>query len=215
MSAKTFAFLMLGTAVLAAAPAAAQRREPTNPTLNSVNQPVVEQTFYVYELRTSAAGLDGGELGRLGEWFRSLQLGYGDQISVDTGSDYAGDEVRKDVASVAGAYGLFVSPGVPVTAGAVQPGNARVVVTRSVASVPGCPNWEYAGQIGAPITTDSNYGCATNSNLAAMIANPADLVLGQSGSGLSDPREGARAVESYRSRVLSGFTLKSEKVGKK
>jgi pilus assembly protein CpaD len=218
MAKKTFAFLMLGTAALAGGPALARERGVTNPSLNSVNQPVVQQTNYVLDVRTSGSGLDAGELGRLGEWFRSLQLGYGDGVSVDAGSAYGDDRIRQDVAAAAGAYGLLVAPGTPVTTGSVQPGYARVVVTRSEASVLGCPNWAYAGHVGAPITTDSNYGCATNSNLAAMIANPADLVLGQASSGLSDPRESTKAIESYRKRVMTGFEgggLKSEKVGKK
>ena len=44
----------------------------------------------------------------------------------------------------------------------------------------------------------SNYGCAVNSNIAAMVANPQDLVHGREGSGVGRCRTAAKAVESYR-----------------
>jgi len=205
--------LMAGLAALAASPAAA-RDGVRNPSLNSVNQPVVQQTLYLFDVRTSSGGVEASELGRLNQWFRSLQLGYGDRVAVET-DGYADERVMRSIGGVASDYGILVSPGAPVTAGGVQPGYARVIVTRSVATVPGCPDWSYASHHSAPISTDSNFGCATNSNLAAMIADPNDLVLGRTGSGISDPRDSSKAIESYRNRVLSGFELKSEKVGKK
>ena len=53
---------------------------------------------------------------------------------------------RAQVAGIAGNYGMLVSPGAPVTAGAVAPGSVRVVVSRDGASVPDCPNWERPSQ---------------------------------------------------------------------
>jgi pilus assembly protein CpaD len=84
-------------------------------------------------------------------------------------------------------------------------GGARVIVSRAEASVPGCPNWSYAGQIGAPITTDSNYGCAMNSNIAAMVADPRDLVLGQRRTrGGGDAATASKAIKAYRDAVPTG-----------
>ena len=48
------------------------------------------------------------------------------------------------------------------------------------------------------------YGCAVNGNLAAMIANPQDLVYGRDGSGLSDALTSTKAVDSYRNAVPTG-----------
>ncbi len=82
------------------------------------------------------------------------------------------EAARAQVADIAGNYGLLVSQGAPVTAGAVGSGNVRVVVTRNVASVPDCPNW--AAQVAAQFQQPdaANYGCGVNSNLAAMVAEP-------------------------------------------
>jgi pilus assembly protein CpaD len=50
----------------------------------------------------------------------------------------------------------------------------------------------------------SNFGCAVNGNLAAMVANPGDLVSGREAGAGSDPTTGARAIESLRSQPLTG-----------
>ena len=50
----------------------------------------------------------------------------------------------------------------------------------------------------------SNYGCGVNSNLAAMIANPQDLVFGREGSGVGDNVTSSRAVDLYRKAVPTG-----------
>ena len=52
--------------------------------------------------------------------------------------------------------------------------------------------------------TSPNFGCATNSNLAAMIANPEDLVLGADGSGNGSATTASRAIRTYRTRQPTG-----------
>ena len=56
-----------------------------------------------------------------------------------------------------------------------------------------------------PSSTSANYGCSTNSNLAAMIADPSDLVLGQAGSGTRDTGTAAKAIKVYRDTPPSGI----------
>jgi pilus assembly protein CpaD len=71
-----------------------------------------------------------------------------------------------------------------------------VIASRATASVPGCPVW--SGRDIAPLNnTSSNYGCATNSNLAAMVANPNDLIQGQDGT-VSGASTAGRAIRTYR-----------------
>lgn len=185
-----------------------------NPSLYSVHQPVVQRSDFVLDL-AAPDGLAATEAGRLGAWLDGLGLGYGDRVWVDPGLSY-GSRAREDVASVVGSYGLLLSESAPVTAGPVPPGAVRVIVSRMSASVPTCPNWSASLSANSTTATHSNYGCATNSNLAAMIADPADLVLGQAGSPSSDPSETTRAVEAYRKRVLTGAGgIKSEAGEKK
>ena len=198
------ALLLLGTALSACA--STSGGPPPNRSLYSVNQPVGQRTDYVMDLGTSADGLPESERARLNAWFGSLELGYGDRISVDEAGGYGDGTVREAVAQVAGRYGLLVNEGAPVTAGAVQPGSVRVIVSRTTASVPNCPNMVESGLS----ATSPNYGCAINSNLAAMVADPNDLVLGQTGSGTGDPRATTRAIRTYRDAQPTGTRGLSE-----
>jgi pilus assembly protein CpaD len=77
-----------------------------------------------------------------------------------------------------------------------------VIVTRSTASVPGCPNWEDP-LVGAPEQTSTNYGCATNTNLARMIADPNDLVRGQTADQPRDFSTGVKPIRTHRERSSS------------
>jgi len=194
----TTALLVLGAAVSACAAGPAAQQE--NTTLYSVNQPVVQRTDFVLDLATGPDGISPAEMGRLQGWFQGLQVAYGDRIYIDEGSGgYRDGTVREAIAGAAGRYGLLLGDGAPVTAGPVQPGSVRVVVSRTTASVPDCPNWAPTGLS----DTSPNFGCAVNSNLAAMIADPNDLVLGQTGSG-TDPTTTSRAIRSYRNQAPTG-----------
>ena len=75
------------------------------------------------------------------------------------------------------------------------------MVTRSIAYVPNCPNGASAH---GPSSTSSNYGCAVNSNWAAMVANPSDLVLGQTGTVGASRDAGIKAIKVYREAVPTG-----------
>jgi pilus assembly protein CpaD len=70
------------------------------------------------------------------------------------------------------------------------------VVSGSQAVVPNCPNWASAG-VDSAAMTDTNYGCAVNSNLAAMIADPADLIHGKSDA-TTDTASLVRAIKAWR-----------------
>ncbi len=184
----------------------------SNPSLTSVSQPVVQRTDFVLDLAGSGSGVPASEKARLADWFDSLRVSYGDRVYVET-AGYDDAQSRADIAEVAGDYGLLLNEGAPLSAGSAAPGMVRVIVSRTIATVPGCPIWEDE-MVGAPEGTSSNYGCATNSNLAAMIADPNDLVLGQSGTSPRENVQGSKAIRLYRDRAPTGAApLKAEKTG--
>jgi pilus assembly protein CpaD len=168
--------------------------------LAAVNVPVVTSADYVFNASIPGGVLAPGEADRLNGWFQGLGLGYGDTIYVD---GYDADAARGQVAAIAGQYGMMVSEGAPVTAGAIQPGSVRVVVSRRRASVPYCPNWSVPSQPNYDNRNMSNFGCGVNSNIAAMVANPQDLVHGRQ-AGTSDVDTASRAVLFYRFSPPSG-----------
>ncbi len=175
----------------------------SNPSVYSVHQPVVQRTDFVFDVATDANGVPATEQARLDAWFQSIDLRYGDTVAVDEAPGYESAAARSDVAAVAGRYGLLLSDGTPITGGAIAPGTVRVIASRATASVPGCPNWG-GTEIHAMGTTSPNYGCATNSNLAAMVANPNDLIEGQDGSVTRSAGTATRAIRGYREGQPTG-----------
>ena len=175
---------------------------PDNRSLYSTKQPVVERTHYTFDVATSGDSLPVSEQRRLNGWFDTMELRYGDRISVDDPANSPG--VRAAVANLAGRYGIIVADGAPPTEGYVAPGQARVVISRTLASVPGCPDWSAKSDINYNNATYPNYGCAVNSNMAAMVANPEDLVRGQQGTGETVILSSNKAIDTYREKPPTG-----------
>jgi pilus assembly protein CpaD len=170
--------------------------------IESVHQPVVSRNDYAVDLATTPYGLGEGEAGRLAGWMAALKPGYGDRVAVEDPSGSTG--ARAQVASEVARYGLLLADTAPLTQGDVAPGTLRVVVTRASASVPSCPRGDPYEAYTQDAHTGSNYGCAINSNLAAMIARPEDLVHGQTGTGIADPVNVAKAINAYRGAAPTG-----------
>lgn len=168
--------------------------------VESVHQPVVTRAAYAFDVAAGPGGLAPGERARLAGWLETMRLRYGDEIGID-GGDGA---VQADVAAEAARVGLLLADSVPPTTGAIVPGTVRVVVSRMTASVPGCPDTSRTYQPNFDARTSSDFGCATNSNLAAMVARPGDLVLGQSASATTDTMVNSKAVDALRRAAPTG-----------
>jgi pilus assembly protein CpaD len=91
-----------------------------------------------------------------------------------------------------------------VTQGAIPPGSVRVVVSRARAEVPGCPNWSLPASPDYNNRTMSNFGCGVNSNIAAMVANPEDLLHGREGDPYVDAAAASRGIGVYYSTPPTG-----------
>lgn len=170
--------------------------------LESVHQPVVERTNYVLDLSTGPGGLSLPEQRRLAGWFEAMKLRYGDRISIDDPMKSGAN--RAAVEAVAGRYGLLVGDQAPVTSGFVNAGSVRVVVTRSSAHVPGCPDWSAKSDTNLSNATSPGFGCASNGNLAAMVADPEHLLHGASSTGTTTVMSSTKAIESYRDAKPTG-----------
>lgn len=173
-----------------------------NRSLYSARQPVVERTNFTLDVNTAGDGLPVSEQQRVAGWFEAMGLGYGDRVSLDDPT--ASLAVKEDLEALAGRHGLLVSEGSPVTAGYVNPGQARIVITRSTASVPGCPDWSANNEANELNATYPGYGCGVNGNLAAMVANPEDLISGQEGTGETVVTTSTKAIQSYREQAPTG-----------
>jgi pilus assembly protein CpaD len=174
-----------------------------NRSLESVHQPVVRNAIYAFDVMTDGGDLPPSEQARLQGWFDAMQIRYGDRISIEDPSQYGNSAAARTINAMIAREGLLTSSAVPVTSGTIAPGGLRVIVTRASASVPGCPDWSSRYATNVNNSTSANYGCATNSNLAAMVADPNDLIKGATNEG-NDPSAGTKPIRTYRDKAPSG-----------
>lgn len=175
---------------------------PSNNSVYSTKQAVVERQNFTLDVETISKGLPITEQSRLNGWFDAMDLRYGDRVTIEDPA--ANPAVTTAVNDLAGRYGIIVSQTAPTTAGFLEPGKARIVITRSSAHVPGCPDWSESSDMNYRNGVSANYGCATNSNIAAMVANPEDLLEGQSGSGQTSVLTSNKAIDTYRDAAPTG-----------
>ena len=186
---------------------------PANRSFDTVKAPVVTSSQLAYDVPVAGGSIDARALNG---WLASIRLGYGDRVSIDDPNGYGSAERRVAIADVVGRYGLLLEGTTPITTGSVPGGAVRVVVTRSSARVGNCPDWDRISQPELEASTMSNFGCATESNLAAMIADPNDLVTGKPYAG-SSANTAVKAVDSWRkaepTSTLWQTTVKTEMKG--
>ncbi len=175
---------------------------PINRGLESVHQPVVQRTNYTFDLASGPGGIAPSEQRRLSGWFEAMDLRYGDRISID--DPVNSTAARAMVEAVASRFGILVTDDAPTTPGYVNAGTVRVVVTRSSASVKGCPDWGTKTDTNMHNATTSGYGCAVNGNFSVMIANPEDLIKGVKGPSQSTVLSSTKAIDTYREAAPSG-----------
>ena len=175
---------------------------PGNRSLESLHQPVVQRSLYTLDLTTGSGGLSYAEQQRLTGWFEAMGLRYGDRVMID--DPLQSGATRSAVEATAARFGLLLGAEAPVTPGYVNAGTARIIVSRSKAYVPGCPDWSANSDVNLANATSSNYGCASNSNLAAMIADPEHLIRGDSTMSDTIVTRSTKAIDSLREAKPSG-----------
>lgn len=183
--------------------------------LETAHQPVVSQTDYALDLLAGPDGLAGGEAQRLRGWLDVLAAAPGTTVAID---DPAGSPAaRTDIAALAGQFGLRLAATAPAPGAPLAPGTLRVVVTRSAASVPSCDApGARSSLVNFDAHTGSTFGCAINGTLAAMVADPNDLIRGKADDGRGTAATAAKAIGAWRRAVptgAGGTALKTETTG--
>ncbi|HZK91692.1 MAG TPA: CpaD family pilus assembly lipoprotein [Stellaceae bacterium] len=97
------------------------------------------------------------------------------------------------VSSVLVRYGIAV---IAVQRAQVPPEHAAIEVTRTLVTLPACPNWSKPSNYDFGNQPSSNFGCATQSILGMMVAHPTDIASGLPLDG-SSGQPTAAAVNRY------------------
>jgi pilus assembly protein CpaD len=199
-AAAAFTGCALSLALFAAPATAAPKAERG---LEPVHQPQVERSDFIFDVGANGTGaLDAADERRLKSWFDALGLRFGDHVTLVRGNELPG--VRDSIAALVARYGLLTEGEAPITAGEAAAGSLRVVVSRSMATVESCPNWTRRSQADLVGGQGSNYGCAMATNLAAMIADPQDLVRGRSTNTDLRAATSTRAIRAYQEQPPTG-----------
>lgn len=177
-----------------------------NRSVESVHQPVVSTSTFAYDIGLSHHdnGLSDIEKARLTGWLDTVNAGYGDIISIAGGSSLAPYGLQRDIAQLLARRGITLgnqdaASSTPPPAGAV-----RLSLRRATASVPGCPDWSINREGNMSGGSSSNYGCGVNSNFAAMVADPTDLLQGKASSSDLEGATSKRAIESWQNQAPTG-----------
>lgn len=133
----------------------------------------------------------GGQLSRFAEDY--LTHGSG-SIGVSGPNNAASNLVVESLLEI-GVVRTQIMVG-PNTSGAAN-NDIRVTYIRYVAEVPPCGDWSTNLAITASNTRPPNFGCATQHNIAAMVADPRDLVAPDT-SGQADAQRRLTILERYR-----------------
>lgn len=172
--------------------------------LSPMHRAEVSLTRFAHDMRVGKDGrLTAEEQSRLFAFFQRVDVRYGDEIQLDAGAREDTKETAKTVDAALYPYGLKVAAQ-PIAIGDLPAGDVvRVVITRHLAKAPGCPNNSQPNTPNYANAATSNFSCAVRTNLAAQVADPADLVGGKEHAGTVSG-EPERAIDNFRTRELTG-----------
>jgi pilus assembly protein CpaD len=116
------------------------------------------------------------EIAALNDFLKTNEAERGDPIQVERGSTALDEKRGAKLAQSLTRHGMI--PTVAVAAD-LSAGELRLSYERFVAGAPDCPNWSKAPGNDFANTLHSDFGCSTANDLAAMVADPRDLIRGR------------------------------------
>lgn len=152
----------------------------------------------------------------LSRFVRRLGSGEGVRITVAATADAAGALVagRREAAVTAYLRELGMRPRLAPAAAGRGAGRSAVVVTigRYVVTTPRCPDWSKPSHKDFDNRVSSNFGCATETNLGLMVADPGTLLRGGR-LGPADGEAQAKSIENYRTGEVEEMPTESTTEG--
>ncbi|MDB5480320.1 MAG: pilus assembly protein CpaD [Caulobacteraceae bacterium] len=133
--------------------------------------------------RTLAVHFDPGEVAPRPKDLEALNVllatgdvARGDTVRIERAPGVIADGRARALAIALARQGLRPTLAAP---GAAPDGELRLVVEHATATVPRCPNWTKPPGNDLENTMHSDFGCASALDLAAMVADPRDLIEGR------------------------------------
>ncbi len=155
-----------------------------------------------------AATLSAEERSHLDRFVNSVDLGYGDIVTVAMMGDAAVTRRRARLVRAHLAARRISSQLVARQPGDGAEGTVAVSVARHVVTPPNCPDWTKNATQDIFVSPSSNHGCASAQALSVMVANPGDLVRGHT-AGPGDGEALALGIRRYREGEVTPLEVES------
>jgi pilus assembly protein CpaD len=148
--------------------------------------------------------LSANENASLQAFIAASGLTYADRLTLRLSEPNMAPDYRQSVNMVLGRFGLSVG-NVEAAAG-LRAGTATLTVSRATVTLPQCGVHNGNNSFNFNNENMNNFGCASRSNLAAMAANPADLINGNTLDGQSSDVT-AKPIENFGAHKLTGYEV--------
>ena len=169
------ACLAAALAGCASAPEQHLDQERTSEAPNAIEVSVTHRTLAVH-FEPGETAPRPKDIAALNVLLATGDIAPGDEVRIERAASVIADARARALASALARQGLrptMVAPG-----GAPE-GEIHLVVEHAAATVPRCPNWTKPPGNDFNNTLHSDFGCATALDLAAMVADPRDLIEGR------------------------------------
>jgi len=164
------------------------------------NQVLLLHQTYDVRFDPGKDALSPAEQKRLAEFVANEDIGHYDEITLASGNGAdaksAGLAARRAASVAAYLRGLHLKSA-PDGVLAAPVDQVTISIARYVVVTPQCPDWRKPSEDDPGNTPSSNLGCANETNLGLMVADPRDLVVGKD-LAPSDADHSDAAVQRYR-----------------
>ncbi len=201
----------MAIALCALSVTACQHTNVAEPSLNdSVSRNSVQMVRLPFEIRSEQDGTDSLSnvtLASLGGFLASVSVNYADVIMLDGPNasperiSAIEDYIRESGLIYAGTSALGAEP---------NSGSVMLYVERYTVTTPKCGNWAPETSNNTRNNVSSFLGCSNTANLGLMVANPRDLVSGQSGNNSTAAAVGAIYTPTVKKPAGPKMTLSLE-----
>ena len=196
---------LVGIACLAALASCAmpdaQQWQPTATDAQKTNKVEFSRLTHTVHFAAGSPTLTGAETTRLVGFLDDSDIVYGDHLYLGIpGEDALSQKREAAIRRILARRGvLMTATAAPArgTAGYASSDEMTVQLERYVVTPPACPNWGKPAGGDPGNTVFSNFGCATETNLGMMVAQPRDLVVGRQ-PGPADAEPALNAIQNYR-----------------
>lgn len=151
--------------------------------------------------QNGTADLSQDSLANLESFTTANDVGYGDVILFDQGADVPTERIDALTAWFL-KQGVTVGENSGVFGAMPAVGSVMVYVERYTVTTPDCQRWSETSTSNPNNAPSQPFGCASQSNLAAMVANPRDLVTGERVG--ANPDTTRKSVKAYRLKPTGG-----------